>query len=104
MVEGVGDGQAERHQQSLLNAPRRRAEVDVAIDHAGHDGEMLGVDDVGVARDVTAAIDAHDRVALQDEHRPTRRLGARTVDQRATPNSSCHAPYPPGNQSSTRSV
>ena len=28
--------------------------MDVAIDHAWHDGEMTGVDDIGIARHMTA--------------------------------------------------
>jgi hypothetical protein len=91
VVQGVRDDQTEGHQQPLLHAPRGRAQVDVAVDHARHDGQMLGVDDLGVARDATVGVDADDRAAVQDQRGATYRLGARAVDQRATTNRGCHA-------------
>jgi len=88
--KSVGDEQAVRHEQALLHAPRRRAQVDVAVDHAGHDRQMAGIHDVGITRHAARAIDADDGVVLEYERGAADRIGTGAVDEGATANSRRH--------------
>src|SRR6266849_182762 len=57
--------------------------VPVRVDHPGHDGAAVHVDDAGALRHLDLAHRAHgrDAVALHDEHRVLARRIARPVDQ-----------------------
>ena len=92
VVQRVRDGQTERHQQPLLDAPRRRAQVDMAIDQAGHHSQVVGIKDVRTTRYFARRIDVNNGVAFEHERRPAYRVGARAIDQGATTDSSRHTP------------
>ena len=74
MIERMRNAQAVRREQSFLNTPRRRAQMDMAVDHAGHDRQVPGIDDVSITRNVARVIDADDGVVLENERGTTDRI------------------------------
>jgi dolichol-phosphate mannosyltransferase len=62
----------------------------MAIDHARHHSQVLGVDNIGRARDLTAAVNPNDGIAFDEQSRATDWFDASPVDQGATTDSSRH--------------
>src|SRR5918911_1040936 len=72
------------------------AQVHVTVDHAGHDGQVLRVNDLGIAREVAAALHANNGFVFDHERDAADRLGACAVDQRAATYCCCHGRDLPG--------
>ena len=48
--------------------------MDMAVDHAGHDRQVPGIDDVRITWNVARVIDADDGVVLENERGTTDRI------------------------------
>ena len=54
--------------------------MDMAVDHAGHDRQVAGIDDVSITWNGARVIDADDGVVLENERGAADRIRAGAVD------------------------
>jgi hypothetical protein len=86
------DLEAEGRAETLLHGLGWVAhEVDVAIDHPGHDREAGGVEDLGVPGDRAVAVDGGDPAVLDDYCCVADGIGAGAVDEGAAADCGRHA-------------